>query len=39
MAKLRPSLSVAEKAQADTVITALTKSGCGKLCSTVVPAH
>lgn len=39
MVTLRPSLSAAGKAQADTVITALTKSGCGKLCSTVVPAH
>lgn len=39
MAKLRPSLSVTGKAQADTITAALTRGGCGRLCSTVVPAH
>lgn len=36
--KLRPTLSVAGKARADTITAVLTKSGCGKLCSVVVPA-
>jgi hypothetical protein len=39
LGKLRPSLSVAGKAQADTITTALTKSGCGRLCSMAVAAH
>lgn len=34
--KLRPSLSVAGKVKADTITMALTKSGCGKLCSLAV---
>lgn len=39
MMKLRPILSAAGKIRADVIITALTKSNCGRLCSTVTPAH
>jgi hypothetical protein len=36
---MRPSLSVAGKAQADTITAALKASGCGRLCSVVIPAN